>query len=93
MRILLAAAALVASPALAAERIRVAIEQNTVHFGSFNGSVTASFGVAQREPWMKSLDDLLKAVDEMVYTAKSSGRNRVCVRRPDASAEGNRKAG
>lgn len=79
--------------ALAAERIRVAIEQNTVHFGSFNGSVTASFGVAQREPWMKSLDDLLKAVDEMVYTAKSSGRNRVCVRRPDVSAEGNRKAG
>ncbi len=79
--------------ALAAERIRSAIEKHVIQFGTFHGSITSSFGVAQRETWMDSVDALLKAADEMVYTAKTTGRNRVCVRKPEVAPERLEQAG
>jgi diguanylate cyclase (GGDEF)-like protein len=58
-----------------AERIRRAVELQMIHFGSFHGSVTASFGVAQRSAGMTESAMLLKMADEAVYAAKSAGRN------------------
>jgi diguanylate cyclase (GGDEF)-like protein len=62
-----------------AERIRVAIESNVVHWKDFNRSVTMSLGVAAREPGIGSGEELMKASDEAVYLAKETGRNRVIV--------------
>ena len=41
-------------------------------------SVTASFGVADYNEQMKSLEDLIKLADVALYKAKNSGRNIVC---------------
>ncbi len=60
-----------------AERMRVAIEMNTIRGGSFDGRITASLGVAERGASMSTLDALIKAADEAVYAAKDAGRNRV----------------
>ena len=70
----------VATAATAAERLRVAIEQNVVEHGTFNEAVTVSLGVAGSTPEMTSVDDLIKAADEALYAAKQAGRNRVCVK-------------
>lgn len=42
-------------------------------------SVTASIGVAAREPKMTDTDSLVNAADRALYTAKHSGRNLSCV--------------
>lgn len=62
-----------------AERLRAAVECNVVRWGAYEGVVTLSLGVAQREEWMSASDDLLKLADEAVYLAKARGRNQVCV--------------
>lgn len=59
-----------------AEKLRKEIEETS--FG-IAGKVTCSFGVTQ----FKETDDITsitKRVDEALYEAKGSGRNRVCVR-------------
>ncbi len=61
-----------------AERLRSAIEHQLIRAGSFHGSVTASFGVAERTPRTADINALLKQADEAVYLAKSNGRN--CIR-------------
>lgn len=61
-----------------AERMRQAIERQLIHAGSFTGSVTASFGVAERRAAMQDCAQLLKRADEAVYQAKAAGRNAVC---------------
>lgn len=59
-----------------AERMRVAIESNTVE--TINGlrlSVTISIGVAASNSYVRDAVSLLKAADEALYAAKNAGRN------------------
>lgn len=69
-----------------AERLRAAVAENVIRWEGFEGAVTLSLGVAQREAWMPSSDHLLKAADEAVYAAKAGGRNQVCIAAPRTRA-------
>ena len=51
------------------------------------GVVTASFGVGELRPY-ESFAHWLKRVDDALYQAKASGRNRVCVAGPEDLASG-----
>jgi PleD family two-component response regulator len=70
---------------IVAERIRSSIE--TMSFdpsleneGNFSAlSVTVSIGVSSLDPDRDTLLDLLTHADHALYTAKKTGRNRVCV--------------
>lgn len=62
---------------LVAERIRIRIEENLIHFGDFEGSVTASIGVAESYEGVTDVDHLMRLADEAVYASKQNGRNRV----------------
>lgn len=67
-----------------AERVRAAIETNTVTTG--NGlrlRVTISIGVAANSGNVPDADALVKAADDALYTAKDAGRNRVVASRPE----------
>jgi diguanylate cyclase (GGDEF)-like protein len=70
--------ATLAQARVCAERIRLAIERNVVHSGSFDRNVTVSLGVAERKPGFANYEALFKASDEAVYAAKHNGRNQVC---------------
>lgn len=63
----------VAQSQLLAEKLRVKIEEYTF---SQVGSVTCSFGVVQHRS-AETKESLVKRCDEMLYSAKKSGRNRV----------------
>ncbi|MBK7875095.1 MAG: diguanylate cyclase [Planctomycetes bacterium] len=60
---------------MCAERLRAAVEANTIEFETFHGRVTVSLGVAERTTEMRDIDSLLKAADQAVYVAKAAGRN------------------
>jgi len=61
-----------------AERIRLSLEQTPVIFGDDRFSLTASFGVdCFRYTDQDSPEQFVKRVDEWLYQAKESGRNRV----------------
>jgi two-component system cell cycle response regulator len=57
------------------ERLRVAVEGNTMQSGNYDSGVTVSLGVAEMDESMQNIDDLLKAADEAAYAAKAAGRN------------------
>jgi len=59
-----------------AERLRRKIEGHD--FPGLPWVVTGSFGVAQHKPG-ESVEQLLRRVDEALYRAKETGRNRVFV--------------
>lgn len=62
----------------AAERIRSAMEREPFAQGETSVQVTVSLGVVRfPAAGLRSKDDLLRAVDEALYAAKSAGRNRV----------------
>ncbi len=67
---------------LVAECIRKGVEALAMaHAGNRSGLVTVSIGVAAGVPsGGGSVDDLVKAADEMLYQAKRAGRNRTNVR-------------
>lgn len=65
--------------AVAAERVRAAVESNRIEQGDVNLAITVSVGVAQRDSQTSRSADLLKLADQALYQAKLSGRNRVCV--------------
>ena len=59
---------------VAAERLRVAIEKESV---KEVGHVTASIGVATFLEHTDNIDELMEIVDQAMYRAKKNGRNRV----------------
>jgi PleD family two-component response regulator len=70
---------------IVAERIRSSIEAMSFHPPVENGGhsssihVTVSTGVSSLDPERDTLLDLLTHADHALYTAKKTGRNRVCV--------------
>ena len=62
---------------IAAERLRHAVDQLPPVQLDEPMVITISLGVAQREPWMRCMDDLLREADKALYVAKAEGRNRV----------------
>lgn len=67
-----------AGAATVAESLRVAIAAQPYEDGVHSVNVTASFGVAAfSKDGRDSAEQLLKAADEALYRAKTSGRNRV----------------
>ena len=68
---------------VAAEKLRLEIEQLSVRFGPETLTVTASIGVAAVCPCDTSISDAMRRADEALYLAKAAGRN--CVRsQPEA---------
>lgn len=61
-----------------AEAIRQSIAAETFRLGEQDHTITLSAGVATWQPGMDSISELLKAADQQLYQAKTSGRNRVC---------------
>jgi diguanylate cyclase (GGDEF)-like protein len=61
-----------------AERLRRKVEMSTFPGASNSIGATISVGVAEANPGMNSIFDLIKAADRALYLAKGSGRNRVC---------------
>lgn len=62
-----------------AERMRSALDLQTIEVAGTALSVTASFGVAVRDDGDRSLDAVLQRADVASYQAKTAGRNRVCL--------------
>ncbi|WP_455384398.1 sensor domain-containing diguanylate cyclase [Acidihalobacter prosperus] len=60
-----------------AERLRAIVADMRIPVADGELTITASFGVAQREPWHKSLDALISSADKRLYEAKGLGRDRV----------------
>lgn len=58
-----------------AERVRVAMESNSIHHEGVDHCVTVSLGIASTNMGYESVHELLKAADEAVYEAKDGGRN------------------
>lgn len=61
--------------ALACERLRVAVEEAVVEAGDESISVTISIGVTQIRPASDGPSNFLKRADDLLYKAKSAGRN------------------
>ena len=66
---------------VSAERVRSRIESLQVAFGDRTLRVTTSIGVAELGECSQdaSVDELIGLADRRLYSAKSLGRNRVCV--------------
>lgn len=67
------------------EACREAIASLAVPLGATVLGITASFGMARSLPDRRDFKALLIAADAALYTAKASGRNRVCLA-PEAEA-------
>ena len=70
-----------------ADRIRQTIESNRVEAGDAKIPLTMSLGMANSAEW-PALDGeaLIRKADEALYRAKSEGRNRVVIARPEGFA-------
>ncbi len=64
---------------LFAERLRKKIETQQIKVDDFHIEVTISIGVALKTATIKTTDHLINAADKALYTAKKSGRNRICL--------------
>ena len=64
---------------LFAERMRIAIQNISSHAIDIDLKISASFGITSNE-YQNSmkLEEMLRAADQALYKAKSSGRNCVC---------------
>ncbi|MFN3543582.1 MAG: diguanylate cyclase [Thiobacillus sp.] len=59
-----------------AERLRQALASRTIDLGQTSRQITASIGVAAREPGTADIDALVSAADQALYAAKAAGRDR-----------------
>jgi diguanylate cyclase (GGDEF)-like protein/PAS domain S-box-containing protein len=62
---------------MVAERLRKALETTEIDYGGYPISVTVSIGVVEVCAADNGVDDLVRRVDEALYTAKDAGRNQV----------------
>jgi diguanylate cyclase (GGDEF)-like protein len=69
-----------------AERLRSAVNRARFSSGSVSVALTVSLGVAEREPGMERIDELVRATDRALEEAKRAGCNRVSAARPPAAA-------
>jgi diguanylate cyclase (GGDEF)-like protein len=70
------------------ERLRAAMAKTRFSSGGVSHVSTISVGVAQREPGMLRMDELIKAADNALLAAKGAGRNRVTAgHTPDVSTQ------
>ena len=60
-----------------AERLRASVAGFRFQSDKRNISVTASFGIAERQPGTDTIEDLLELGDEALFKAKCEGRNRI----------------
>ncbi|MBX3629568.1 MAG: diguanylate cyclase [Nitrosomonas sp.] len=65
------------STAIFAERLRQKIGSEYIDIHGKTVTVTISIGIALKEPYMQNEDQLIKAADKALYTAKDSGRNKI----------------
>jgi diguanylate cyclase (GGDEF)-like protein len=68
-----------------ADRLRMGVARARPANPAVLQSVTVSIGVAQREPAMTRLDEMIKAADNALFDAKRAGRDRVSAARSTAS--------
>jgi diguanylate cyclase (GGDEF)-like protein len=61
-----------------AETLRARVEEHTFAFQADTIKVTISIGCAQLTDSDKVASELIKRADELLYTAKRGGRNKVC---------------
>jgi len=61
-----------------AERIRETVSAMQVLYGISKIRTTISSGVAQIDDSTRSIEDLFKVADAVLYQAKLTGRNKVC---------------
>lgn len=66
----------------AANRMAGALREQIVPVEGIDVRVTASFGVTTIDAHHEDLDSAVKRADEALYTAKSSGRDRIVVQAP-----------
>lgn len=73
--------------ALAAERIRRAVENHEFELGEQRVPITVSVGVAHFPGDASTKKDLIAHADQALYAAKRAGRNRVCLFSRDVAPE------
>jgi diguanylate cyclase (GGDEF)-like protein len=61
------------------EKIRITIEQHTVHYNEHKLSVTVTFGVSVFDDYEKSVDQPVREAEQALYHGKQRGRNRVAL--------------
>ena len=63
------------------EKVRIAVEKARTEYNSRQIEVTISIGAALPDPQQKNIKrELLKKADELMYTSKIKGRNRVSIK-------------
>src|SRR5690606_36104122 len=63
--------------AVFAERLRQKIGSEHIDIRGETDTVTIRIGIVLIEPYMQNEDQLIKAADKALYTAKDSGRNKI----------------
>ena len=72
--------------AILAEKLRRGISARVLQAGDREVRVTASIGVSEVQATDKNPGDILERADAALYEAKQSGRNRICVSRPQQTS-------
>jgi len=67
-----------------AERVRNNLEQSAVLYEGNEFFITASIGISQYRDG-DTRESLLNRADQAMYTAKKSGRNRICLEKGEVN--------